>query len=193
MFRQIAHIPWTLSLTLLVASCAEPDVEVGGPSARRQVFISRASDYEALLGRAFVDELNPILEEAPSEVGLAIRIAATTAASHWAQRLVQRLVLGENGTCTWTYAESTRPAYNSGSYMAELSPQLVSRVYVGRFTRGADGRIECVFQQRDGGTLSSPLEATFSEESGGELRAPPSMRDLPIPLAEPPLWLTLEQ
>lgn len=187
-FACAACIVW---LGVLVASCGERDAGLQHPPKETRVFSSRASDYELLLRHAFVEELEPMFENAAPEVALALRMAATTAASNWAQQLVQRLVLGPEGTCTWTFAESLRPAYNSGSYMAELPVQLVSRVYRGTFSRGADSRIVCVFHSLEEGVLASPLEVTFAEEAVGELAAPSSMRDLPMPLAEPPLRLTV--
>lgn len=174
-------------LLLVVTGCGERGVAKPAIKSAPQIYRSTPSEYHARLKAAFMDELGPTMEEAAPAEQVAIRIAVNAAAGMWSGRLVQELTLGEDGTCTWQFSESKDPAYNSGEYMAELSPLLVRRVYTGRWIRNGVLSIGCTFDMLDGDEVDPPREESFEATPDGALRLPDSMRDLPFFLQEAPL------
>lgn len=174
-------------LLLVVTSCGEPDVAKPAAKGVAQVYRSVPGDYHAKLKTTFMGELGPTVEAAAPAEQAAIRIGANAAAGMWSDRLVQELSLADDGSCIWQFSESKHPAYNSGEYMAEISPVLARRVYTGRWIRGGLLSIDCTFDQLDGDVVDPPRKESFEATPDGALHVPDSMRDLPFPLHEAPL------
>ena len=165
-----------------------PDPRPADPGAPARSYVATAAVYAPLLEAIFLEEVSHAFDDAPEAADLALRLSVSAAVRRWADALEHELTLDADGRCTWNVNRTRGPAWNDDRYMVEHPAPDVPHRYRGTWKREGTDRIVCRFDTCNGAALRDPLPVDFAEV-GDSLVPPKALRDLVMPLEEPPLQL----